>query len=134
MSKLHVQLVMPQEKLLDDDFDIVSVPGIEGNFEILQDHSPFITQLRPGTIYVTKDDHHESFAIHDGFVTVENNEVLILSESCENKEDIDLERAIAAKERAEKRLLETDNTNNIDMRRAEEALKRAVARINTRKN
>ena len=133
MAKLHIELVMPDEKLLDGFFDKVSVPGIEGNFEILENHAPFITQLRPGTIFVTKDNHHESFAVHDGFVTVENNEVLILCEECESKEDIDLERALAAKERAEKRIGETSNTST-DFRRAEASLKRAIARINTAKN
>ena len=133
MGKLHIQLVMPNEKLLDGYYDKVSVPGIEGNFEILEDHAPFITQIRPGTIFVTKDNHHDSFAVHDGFVTVENNEVLILSEECESKEDIDYERAVAARERAEKRINDTSN-NNTDFRRAEASLKRAIARINTVKN
>ena len=130
MAKLHIELVMPNEKLLDDYFDKVSVPGIEGNFEILEDHSPFITQLRPGTIFVTKDNLHESFAVHDGFVTVENNQILILCEECESKESIDYERALAAKERAEKRINDVSNSN-IDFRRAEASLKRAIARINT---
>jgi len=133
MGKLHVQLVMPQEKLLDGNYDKVLVPGIEGNFEILENHSPFITQLRPGTIFVTNDDIHESFAIHDGFVTVEDNHVLILCEDCEAKDKINYERALASKKRAEKRIADITNTS-IDFRRAEAALKRAVARINTLKN
>jgi F-type H+-transporting ATPase subunit epsilon len=124
---------MPDEKLLDGYFDKVFVPGIEGNFEILEEHSPFITQIRPGTIIVTKEEETESFAVHDGFVTVEDNQILILCESCEPKNDIDLNRAIAAKDRAEKRISDVNN-KNLDFRRAEAALHRALARINTLKN
>jgi F-type H+-transporting ATPase subunit epsilon len=133
MGKLHIQLIMPSEKILDDVVDSVILPGIEGDFEILDEHSPFITQLRPGTIKVIKEGEDEEplfFAIHDGFITVEDNEILVLSEDCERKDKIDLPRAEAAKERAEKRLADISN-DKIDFRRAEAALKRAVSRINT---
>lgn len=135
MGKLHIQLIMPNEKVLDDMVDAVILPGIEGDFEILDQHSPFITQLRPGTIKVTKiikdeEQEHLFYAIHDGFITIEDNEILVLSEDCESKEHIDVKRATAAKERAEKRLADVSNTK-IDFRRAEASLRRAVSRLNT---
>ena len=133
MSGLHIQLIMPNDKKLDDFVDRAILPGIEGDFEILEGHTAFITKLRSGTLKVYKNEEEFFFALHDGFVTVENNKVLILSECCENKKEINLERANSAKARAEKRIADTSNSN-IDFRRAEIALKRAVARIDTAKS
>ena len=132
MEKLHVQLVIPNEELLNGEYDQVSVPGVEGNFEVLPQHSPFITQLRPGTIMITNEGHHEIYCVHDGFVTVEDDKVLVLCESCEAKHDIDSERATASKQRAEKRIADVNN-KDIDFRRAESSLRRAIARLNTLK-
>jgi F-type H+-transporting ATPase subunit epsilon len=121
---------MPTRKKLDDYIDSAILPGIEGDFEVLEAHSPFLTKLRPGILKTFKGTDTQIFAMHDGFVTVENDKILILSETCELKDEIDLKRAQRAKERAEKRLAEL-NTADTDYRRAEIALKRAISRINT---
>jgi F-type H+-transporting ATPase subunit epsilon len=77
-----------------------------------------------------KGNDTQVYAMHDGFVTVENDKILVLSETCENRMEINLKRAQASKERAEKRLAELSN-DDINYRRAEIALKRAISRINT---
>ena len=132
MNEIHIQLIMPKDTKLDDFVDRVILPGIEGDFEVLDSHTAFITRLRPGILKVYKGEENEYFALHDGFVTVENNKIVVLSENCECKNDIDLTRACAAKERAEKRIADTGNVK-IDFRRAEVALKRAITRIDTAK-
>jgi F-type H+-transporting ATPase subunit epsilon len=130
MSNIHVEIVQPTGVKLDLMIDSIILPGIDGDFEVLADHTPFITKLRPGTLVVHKEDQEIKYAIHDGFVTVENNRIIVISDTVESSSEIDIKRAEAAKERAEKRLF-SENKESIDFRRAEIALHRAIARINT---
>ena len=132
MNELHIKVVMPNVKKLDDFIDRAILPGIDGDFEILEGHTAFITKLRPGTLKIYKGHGSEYFALHDGFVTVEDNKITVLSENCECQKDINLERANAAKVRAEKRIADMSNSS-IDFQRAEIALKRAITRIDTAK-
>lgn len=130
MSNIHVEIVQPTGVKLDIMIDSITLPGIDGDFEILADHTPFITKLRPGTLVIIKNEKEMKYAIHDGFVTVENNRIIIISDTVESSSEIDIKRAEAAKERAEKRLF-SENKESIDFRRAEIALHRAIARIST---
>ena len=132
MSVLHLTVIMPNDKKYDDFVDRAILPGIEGDFEVLEGHTALITQLRPGTLKAYKDHEHIILAMHDGFVTVEDNKIIILSECCEKRKDINQERAVAAKKRAEERMADLTNSK-IDFRRAEMALKRAITRIDTLK-
>lgn len=129
MDKIHIEIIQPSGKKLDSMIDSVIIPGSEGDFEVLPDHTPFITKIRPGTLFVQTDNKDFKFAIHDGFVTVENNHIIIITETIENDNEIDLDRAEAAKKRAESRL--SSGSKDIDFRRASVALHRALARINT---
>ncbi len=130
MSNIHVEIVQPTGVKLDLMIDSIILPGIDGDFEVLADHTPFITKLRPGTLFIQKEDQEIKYAIHDGFVTVENNRIIVISDTVESSSEIDIKRAEAAKERAEKRLF-SENKESVDFRRAEIALHRAIARINT---
>ena len=132
MSDLHIQVLMPNDKKIDDFVDRAILPGIEGDLEVLKGHTALITQLRPGTLKVYKDNKLQSLAMHDGFVTVEDDKIIILSECCERCKDINQERALAAKKRAEQRMADISNTET-DFRRAERALKRAITRLDTLK-
>ncbi|MCK9328684.1 MAG: ATP synthase F1 subunit epsilon [Candidatus Cloacimonetes bacterium] len=130
MAELHIKVLMPNIQKVDTVIDRVILPGIEGDFEVLDGHTPLITKLRSGILKIYKNGKPDLYAIHDGFVTVENNEILILSENCENKNEISLDRATQAKERAEKRMSQmTSAESEIDYRRAEIALKKALTRI-----
>ena len=130
MAELHIKVLMPNIQKVDTVIDRVILPGIEGDFEVLDGHTPLITKLRSGILKIYKNGKPDLYAIHDGFVTVENNEILILSENCENKNEISLDRATQAKERAEKRMSQTTSAESeIDYRRAEIALKKALTRI-----
>ena len=132
MSNINIKIIMPDKKKLDQMVDSVVLPGVDGDFEVLVGHSPFITRLRSGSIRVLRDGKHEYYAIHEGFVSVENNSVLVLSEICENQAEIDIKRAEKAKARAEQRFASAD-PGSVDFRRAEVALKRAIARLETTK-
>jgi F-type H+-transporting ATPase subunit epsilon len=130
MGKINIKIIMPDKKKLDETVDLAVLPGIDGDFEVQEGHSAFITKLRSGSIRLQTDGNSEYYAIHEGFVTVENNNILILSECCETKKEIDIKRAELARIRAEKRM-QTTREDSIDHRRAELALKRAIARLET---
>lgn len=127
MSKLHVKVIQPTCVRIDKEFDHVIVPGVDGDFGISLDHTPFITKIRTGILQLFQAEKCEEYAIHDGFVTVENNIVTIICDTIEKKDEIDLTRAKASKERAEKRLKSSEE--NVNFRRAEIALKKALVRL-----
>ncbi len=124
---VNIEIVMPDRIKLERKCDHLIVPGIEGDFGIYKDHTPIMTQLRPGVLHIIYDGKEEKMAIHDGFVTVENNQVIILSERVESEAEIDFKRAEEAKARAEQRLKE--QPKDLNFRRAELALRRALTRL-----
>lgn len=126
---IHLKVLQPLRSKIDEECESVIVPGIDGDFQVFEGHTPFITKIRPGTLYVMNKSDEQKYAIHDGFVTVENDEIIILSEVMEGSDSIDSTRAEEAKTRAEQRLKE--KVEGTDFRRAEAALKRAIARIET---
>lgn len=127
MGNIKIEVLQPHQTKIKDHYDHVIVPGIEGDFGVAEEHTPFITKVRPGMLKLFKGSEEERYAIHDGFVTVENNVVRIVCEVIEKDDEIDISRAQAAKERAEKRLKSSEG--EIDYRRAEIALKKALVRL-----
>jgi len=127
MEKLKLIIIQPQKIFLETEFDDIIIPGKDGDFGVFIGHTPFISVIRPGVMEIYNEKEVTKYALHDGYVTVENNEVTILCEIIERADEIDKTRAEAAKERAEIRV--KSNQSDIDFRRAENALKRAVARI-----
>ncbi|MFO7895730.1 MAG: F0F1 ATP synthase subunit epsilon [Candidatus Cloacimonadales bacterium] len=131
MEKIKLKLIQPDRILLDDEIEHVIVPGVEGDFGVYVNHADFITKIRPGVLEVYSGEKIEEYAIHDGYVSVENNQVNIVCEAVEKQENIDRQRAEAAKERAEKRMKSSEE--EVDFRRAELALKRSLVRLSLKK-
>jgi len=127
MSKIHIKVIQPTQIRIDAEYDHIIVPGVDGDFGISFDHTPFITRIRTGVLQLFQNENCEEYAIHDGFVTVENNVVKIVCDTIERKDEIDIERAKASKERAEERL--KSSKENINFRRAEASLKKALVRL-----
>jgi F-type H+-transporting ATPase subunit epsilon len=128
MSAVNIEIITPEKVSYKDTVDVITVPGTKGNFQILKDHAPLMSTIDIGIITVKKDKEIINFTSGDGTIEVLNNEVLILVDSLENTDDIDLERAELAKQRAEERLAKK-HLEDIDIVRAEAALKRAINRI-----
>lgn len=129
MSTFLLEIVTPERKVYAEQVNMVSVKGVEGELGILPNHIPLVTPLRIAPITVKKQgSKDEVIAVNGGFMEVRKDKVVILAESAELPEHIDIDRAKAAKERAEKRLAETKQ-NNVDFKRAEAALQRALNRI-----
>lgn len=84
----------------------VTLSGVEGDFGALPGHAPFFTQLRPGVIYYDEGGMPRTLFASGGFVEVNPDRVIVLAESCLNKDEIDKESVIKEKEEAELKLAE----------------------------
>ncbi len=106
----------------------VNAPGNEGYFSILVNHTPFVSSLKPGVIRVTRENGETlTFSTSGGFLMTDGKKVILLADAVERPDEIDVSRAQAARERAEKRLAE--KTPEIDVDRARLALLRALNRL-----
>lgn len=121
--------VLTQEKVhLQADAVHLEAPGGLGYLGVLANHAPLLTTLKPGKLVVSlRDGKDEVFAVSGGLLKVSDNEAVVLAEAVERPEDIDVDRAIQAKERAEERL--RARKVELDMERAATALQRALNRI-----
>lgn len=125
-NKLRLQIITPLKKVFDEDVDSVILRTTEGEMGVLYDHEPVVALLAYNTIRYTQEDISKRATTMGGFAEITSDKVVILTDASEFEEEIDVERAKSAKERAEARLSETD----VDRTRAEIALKKAIARLN----
>ncbi|MFC4736521.1 F0F1 ATP synthase subunit epsilon [Bacillus daqingensis] len=125
---MQANVVTPDGTVFDGEVNMISVRTIEGELGILPRHLPLVTPLDIGPVRLKQDGKVQLIALSGGFMEVRGDEVNVLAESAELPSDIDITRARAAKERAERRLQEAKK-ENIDFRRAELALKRALNRL-----
>jgi F-type H+-transporting ATPase subunit epsilon len=94
--------IITQERIVfSGQVDSVNLPGVEGRMGILPHHSPLLTTLDFGEVMVRTGGHEEYFAIGGGFVEVQPDHVTILADSAEQADEIDVERADRARQRAE---------------------------------
>jgi len=129
MSTLRLEVVTPERKVYEEDVSMVVVKGVAGELGILPHHIPLVTPLKIAPIKAKKGNSDEFIAVHGGFMEVRKDKVVILAEAAELGSDIDVARAQQAKERAEQRL--AAKADEVDHKRAELALQRAVTRIQT---
>ena len=105
MAKLRVEIVTGErEVLVEDDVDMVVAPGIEGQLGILPQHAPLVTTLAPGELRIVKGGSEEDFAVSGGFLQVGPDRVMVLADTAERSEEIDIARAEEARRRAESEL------------------------------
>ena len=129
-QQIRLEVVTPSGAVVNEDVDIVNAPGYGGDFGVLANHTPFISAIKIGTLSFEKDKKRSLLMISGGFCEVSNNKISFLVESAEFGTDIDLERAMRAKERAEKRIMQAaQHDESVNRSRAEAALQRALARI-----
>jgi F-type H+-transporting ATPase subunit epsilon len=127
-TKLHLEIVTPDRQVVRESVLAVSVPGQEGYLGILPGHAPLLSLLKPGEMSYTRNGVSHYLAVSWGFVEVLPDRVIVLAETGERAEEIDVSRAERAKQRADERLGKlTDPT--IDRERAQRALERAMARL-----
>ncbi len=124
-GKLLLEIVTPQGLVFSEEVDEVNASGGEGEFGVLPGHVPFVTTLKIGILACKKGSETKYFFVNWGYAEAGPEKVMILADSAERAEDIDVERAKAAMKRAEERLRKAAD---VDFARAESALERAMTR------
>ena len=124
---LRLEFVTPQRAIVHEDVDEVGVPGEAGDFGVLPGHAPLLAALKEGAIWYRIGAGTRYAFVAGGFCEVVPDRVSILAQVAERAEDIDMQRAEAAKRRAEDRLARP--TPELDYERARIALMRAISRL-----
>lgn len=130
-AKIRLRIVTPSKELYNDNADMVIMRGTSGDIGVLKGHQPLTTTLGYGLLKIKNGEKELISTLFGGFVDVQPDVITILTDSAEWVDDIDIKRAEDAKKRAEERLNSKDA--NIDFLRAELALKRANLRINSKR-
>jgi F-type H+-transporting ATPase subunit epsilon len=129
-EKINLEVVTPKGAVVSEEVDIVTAPGFAGEFGVLANHAPFLSTIKIGTLRYKQGGNENELMVSGGFCEVSNNKITFLVESAERGNEIDVDRALQAKERAEKRLLQArEQQERFDRTRAEAALQRALARL-----
>ncbi len=128
MASIRLDVVTAERQVYSDDVDIVLAPGIEGVLGILPQHAPLMTMLQPGELIARKGASEYSLVVSGGFIEVRPDRVIVLADSAERAEEIDIARAEEAKKRAEKRM-EARYEPGFDAARADAALRRSLIRL-----
>ncbi|OQY42673.1 MAG: ATP synthase F1 subunit epsilon [Anaerolineaceae bacterium 4572_78] len=129
MGTIRLDIVTVERELFSDDVDMVVAPGSEGVMGILSNHVPLLTSLNVGELVVHKKGQEDIiFAIGDGFMDVQPCHVTILADVAEQANEINMERAKAAHDKAEKAIA-SGSLSAGKLRRAEASLKRASLRM-----
>lgn len=127
-KSFHLEIVTPRKVVLNSDVTSFSAPGLAGGFQVLRSHAPFLSSIGVGEIKVVGENGAEiRFATSGGFVEVRENKVVMLAETAERSDEIDVKRADEARARAQKRLSEQAVEHELDRSRA--ALQRALNRL-----
>ena len=127
MKTVKVSIVTPDGPVHESDVEMVSAKAQSGELGILPGHIPMVAPLQIGAVRLKSGNDTKLVAVSGGFLEVRPDQVTILAQAAETAENIDVARAKEAKERAERRL--GNKQDDIDFRRAELALRRAVNRI-----
>lgn len=126
-AHIDLQIVTPDKMLVRDQVDEVEVPGTEGYFGVLPGHTPLLASLAVGELWYRKGQEKTFLSIAFGFAEVLPERVTILAQLAERAEEIDISRAEEARKRAEARL--TQAKADVDYDRARVALMKSIARL-----
>ncbi|MFT4037846.1 MAG: F0F1 ATP synthase subunit epsilon [Thermomicrobiales bacterium] len=127
-GKLRIEIVTGERVVLtEEDVDLVSAPGAAGQLGILPQHAPLVTLLAQGELRIKKGNTEQSILVFGGFLEVADNKVLVLADTAERVEELDLARADDARKRAEASIAGRQTT--MDLQQAQADLRRANLRL-----
>jgi F-type H+-transporting ATPase subunit epsilon len=127
-TEIQLEVVTPERELVHESVLSVYIPAKNGYLGILPGHAPLLSELQPGELSYIEDHVTHFLAVSWGFTEVLPERVIVLAQTAERAEEIDVERAQRAKQRAEDRLKNVTATD-IDFERARTALMRSLARL-----
>ena len=128
----ELRIITPHRVFYEGEVDMVEFNTTEGEIGVLPGHIPMTVIVKPGILTISEKNGEKQAALHSGFAEILPERITILAEVIEWPEEIDEERAKAARERAEKRLEQGDNPD-LDLRRAQLALRRSLTRLQIKK-
>ncbi|MDO5708301.1 MAG: F0F1 ATP synthase subunit epsilon [Andreesenia angusta] len=129
MSQFLLEIITPERKFFEGDVERVVARSISGDIAILANHIPLVTPLEISILKIKAGNEELKAAISSGYMEVSKEKTTLIVDAAEWPDDIDLERAEAARQRAEERLRSGKDT---DVARAEMALNRAINRISAK--
>lgn len=124
---MKLKVITPEEEFYEGDVSMVELTTTEGNIGIYPQHIPLTAVVAPGVLKIHEGSEVREAALLSGFITIMPDVVTIMAEAVEWPDEIDFKRAEEAKNRAEKRL--ATQSTDIDVLRAELALRRAIVRL-----
>lgn len=129
MRTVPLEIVTPDRRVFSNEVQMVIARGDLGDLGVLPGHIPLVTSLKVSAVRIKMEDGTEQIvAVSGGFMDVKPTQISILAEAAELPEEIDIDRAERALQRAERRLADS-RQDNLDFRRAELALMRAMNRL-----
>lgn len=127
-KKFLLEVISPERVFYTGDVEMVELTTTEGDIGVYADHIPLTTIVAPGVMTITEGGGSlKEAALLEGFMEITQTKVTVLAQSCEWPDEIDINRAREAKDRAERRLKTNDESINVT--RAELALKKSLVRI-----
>ncbi|MCL2855658.1 MAG: F0F1 ATP synthase subunit epsilon [Defluviitaleaceae bacterium] len=126
-KKFRLKIVTPGKMAVDKDVTMVIMQTIDGQIGVLAGHEPVVTVLDHGVLRYYEDEKIETMAVFGGYAEINQREVVVLAETAELPEDIDIERARQAKERANRHIEE--KRAETDVMRAKVALRKSLVRL-----
>ncbi|HEX7485092.1 MAG TPA: F0F1 ATP synthase subunit epsilon, partial [Vicinamibacterales bacterium] len=127
-AHLALEIVTPDRAIVHENVDEVQVPGSEGYFGVLPGHTPLLSMLQVGQLWYRKGTEKFYLSVAFGLAEVLPDRVIILAQIAERAEEIDVDRAQAARQRAEQQL--ADRSRDQDLERARISLMKALTRLN----
>ena len=133
MAKVQLDIVTPSKRVLSKEVDEVTIPGVLGEFGILPMHTPFLTTLGIGALTLGEGRKKTKYVINGGYAEISQDKIIVLTETCEAADSIDLKRAKHSLTQAQKALLELD-ANSPQYQEEWARAKRAQARVEVAEN
>ncbi|MCX7698223.1 MAG: ATP synthase F1 subunit epsilon, partial [Candidatus Goldbacteria bacterium] len=126
---LKINIETPEKKIFEGKILFLVAPGIEGEFGVLPEHTPFVTVLKPGVVSFKKEDGNiEMLAVSGGYIEVTRDKIILLVETAERPEEIDIETIKRRKEEKEK-LLKSKSKKDIDYDMIQSELLKEIAKL-----
>ena len=127
-TTMRLEIITAEQRVYDDEVEMIVAPGLEGQLGILPHHAPLMTALQPGEILIRKDGDETYLAVTGGFMEVIGNKVTVLADACERSDEIDEARAQEAVQRAQEQLGNVGT--DMQLERAVASMRRAQVRLN----
>ena len=126
---IRCEIVSQDRIVLQDDVDMVVLPGADGDMGILPHHTPVLSLLKYGVITVRKSGVEQYFTVAGGVAEVQPDQVTVLADSAENVQEIDIQRAEAARKRAEESIKHSGTRESDEFLALQAALRRSTLRL-----